>query len=77
MPYVMMEHVYWQLQPQRVLLHGAIREALAQGVYAMFAVMKSEEGTLKKVSAGLDAPGRALFKRMYEDFGKYGVESLR
>lgn len=76
-PYVMMEHVYWQLQPQRVLLHGAIREALAQGVYAMFAVMKSEEGTLKKVSAGLDAPGRALFKRMYEDFGKYGVESLR
>lgn len=77
MPYVMMEHVYWQLQPQRVLLPGGIREALAQGVYALFAVMKSKEGTLKRVSAGLDAQGRVLFKRMYEDFGKYGVESLR
>ncbi|KAF8428230.1 Urb2/Npa2 family-domain-containing protein [Tirmania nivea] len=76
-PYVMMEHVYWQLQPQRVLLQGGNREALAQGVYALFEVMKSEEGTLKRVNAGLDAQGRALFKRMYEDFGRYGVESLR
>jgi len=76
-PYVMMEHVYWQLQPQKVLLQGGIREALTQGVYALFGAMKSEEGTLKRVNAGLDAPGRALFKRMYEDFAKHGVESLR
>lgn len=77
MPYVMMEHVYWQLQPQKVFLQGGIREALAQGLYALFEVMKSEDGTLKRVNAGLDAQGRALFKRMYEDFGKYGVDSLR
>ena len=75
-PYVMMEFIHLQLNRNggRMVMEKGVREALTQGVYAMFEVMKAEEGTLKIVSAGLDAQGRVLFKRMWEEFGKFGVE---
>lgn len=73
-PYLVMEFVWLQLQLQRLSLPSEHREPLTQGLYAMFDVMKSEEGTLKKTSAGLDAQGKALFKRLYEDFSRFGIE---
>lgn len=73
-PYLVMEFVWLQLQPQRLSLPSGHREQLTQGLYAMFDVMKSEEGTLRVTNAGLDAQGRALFKRLYEDFSRFGIE---
>ena len=68
-----MTQVRLQLSNRVQLSHG-MKEAMAQGWYAVFEVMKSEEGTLRRTSAALDAMGRVLFKRMFEEWGRFGVE---
>ncbi|KAI5294501.1 hypothetical protein KEM52_003864 [Ascosphaera acerosa] len=65
--YVVLEFAVCSL---RARLQPVVRAALMPGLYAILDVM-SQDG-LKGMNASMDAPTRAMFRGLYEDYKRYG-----
>ena len=67
LPYLLEEYIRCQLEHQ---LPPDVKSALTPGLYALLSV--SSPKTLHMINASMDASGRALFKVLYSDYGRFG-----
>ena len=65
--YLIMEFCQCQLQGR---MDPEVRRALNPGLYAIFDAMSQE--VMRTVNSALDAPGRAIFKMVYDDYRRFG-----
>jgi len=65
--YVIMDFCQCQLQGR---MDPEVRRALNPGLYAIFDAMSQE--VMRTVNSALDAPGRAIFKMVYDDYRRFG-----
>src|SRR5437762_3393566 len=67
LPHLLKEYIQCQL---RYRLLPEVKSAMTPGLYAVLEVSTPE--TLRMVNAAMDASGRALFKILYSDYGRFG-----
>ena len=65
--YLVMEFCQCQLQGR---IEPEVRRALDPGLYAVFDAMSQD--VMRTVNSALDAPGRAIFKLVYDDYRRFG-----
>ncbi|KAL2869288.1 ribosome biogenesis protein URB2 [Aspergillus lucknowensis] len=65
--YLIMDYAQGSL---RGALYPDVKAALLPGLYAVLDVMSRD--TMRALNAGLDVPGRAVFKALYDDYMKFG-----
>ncbi|MCJ1243369.1 hypothetical protein MMC30_000566, partial [Trapelia coarctata] len=65
--YLIMEFCRCQLQGR---MDPEVRRALNPGYYAIFDAMSQD--VMRTVNSALDAPGRAIFKIVYDDYRRFG-----
>ena len=61
---------YIKIQSEGVDVSREVRKALEPGVYSVLSVT-SQEG-LRIMNEQMDASGRALFRKMYDDYKRFG-----
>jgi nucleolar pre-ribosomal-associated protein 2 len=67
LPYLLEEYIQCQLQHK---LLPDVKSALTPGLYSVLSVSSPE--ILRMINASIDASGRALFKILYNDYGRFG-----
>ena len=65
--YLIMEFCQCQLQGR---MDPEVRRGLNPGLYAIFDAMSQD--LMRTLDSALDAPGRAIFKMVYDDYRRFG-----
>jgi len=65
--YLIMEFCQCQLHGR---MDPEVRRALNPGLYAIFDAMSQD--VMRTVNSALDAPGRAIFRIVYDDYRRFG-----
>ena len=66
----MMEYVALIAKYPELVIEGPVQKALAPGLYALFNVLGTYEREM--CMAALDGPGQGIFKKLWEDWGRFG-----
>jgi Urb2/Npa2 family len=69
-PWFMMEYVALQAEYPLLVMEKPVQEALAPGLYALFDVLGTYEREM--TMASLDNVGRGIFKKLWEEWSKFG-----
>jgi hypothetical protein len=69
-PWFMMEYVALQAEYPDLIMEELVQKALAPGIYALFGILGTYEREM--CMAALDGAGRGIFKKLWEDWSKFG-----
>ena len=66
----MMEYVALLAEYPDLIIEESVQKALAPGIYALFSILGTYEREM--CMGALDGAGRGIFKKLWEDWNKYG-----
>jgi len=69
-PWFMMEYVALLAVYPDLIIEEPVQKALAPGIYALFSILGTYEREM--CMGALDGAGRGIFKKLWEDWNKYG-----